>query len=271
MDMSRQSRGGFTLVELLVVITIIGMLVAMLVPAVGGIREQARLTQCRSRQHQLHLAASTYEAARGTFPSYFFTSSGGGENDSKTFSWVIALLPNMGERALHKKWVELGENRPAKLQFMFCPSNPPETTSTSPANYKGNMLVMRELRPYSAERVNNGDGAQHTILFSEDIKEDLEHNRWDVTDAGAIATQLCFSADEPDPNDPNSSNNNNNNNTTGDGSYMRDFLGSKHSAGIVVVMVAGNVRTISEDVDGMVYQALVTPYSGEHIDEDMLK
>ncbi len=270
--MNRRTRAGFTLVELLVVITIIGMLVAMLVPAVGAIQEQARLTQCRNNIHNLQLAAASYEASRGKYPPYFFISVGN-NGSKKTFSWVVALFPYIGENTLYKKWVEKDETPEAYLAFMVCPSDPPETTFRSPASYKANLLVLsepsyaidpdpeklEEPRPYSSERVNNADGAQYTLLFSEDLLTYLENpddpeseviqRRWDRTDPGKIETELCFSG----------------------GGSLKDHLGSKHSAGVVVALVAGNVRTISDDISDIVYQALVTPDGGEHIDEDMLR
>jgi prepilin-type N-terminal cleavage/methylation domain-containing protein len=59
---------GFTLVELLVVIAIIGLLVAMLLPALGSVRESARASLCKSNLKQLGLAMQTYESGRGSFP-----------------------------------------------------------------------------------------------------------------------------------------------------------------------------------------------------------
>jgi len=265
MDMNRRTRTGFTLVELLVVITIIGMLVGLLLPAVGAIRDAARLTQCKNNHHQLYLAAAGYEASREKFPSYFFKYRVEGEDT--TASWVVSLLPYIGEKPLYERWVEKGEKRPAYLKFMVCPSNPPETTEGSPANYKANLLVMRERRPYSAEQVNSSDGAQHTILFSEDVKSNTEHNRWNLDEPDPIKQQLCFTTEIIDYDEDGSSGSNDDD----EGTPIELYLGSKHSAGIVVVTCAGDARTISDDISNRVYQALVTPDSGEQIDEDSLR
>jgi len=61
---------GFTLVELLVVITIIGMLIALLLPAVQAVRRNAQQTQCTNNQKQLALATIAYETSKGNLPGY---------------------------------------------------------------------------------------------------------------------------------------------------------------------------------------------------------
>ena len=59
---------GFTLVELLVVIAIMGILIALLLPAVQAARESARRTECASNIHQIGQSLLNYESARKAFP-----------------------------------------------------------------------------------------------------------------------------------------------------------------------------------------------------------
>ena len=103
------SRRGFTLVELLVVIAIIGILVSLLLPAVQGAREAARITQCKNNIKQMALACRSHEAAHGHFPAGGKHWSGAawtgdadkGFGSDQPGGWHYNILPFMEQAALH--------------------------------------------------------------------------------------------------------------------------------------------------------------------------
>ena len=91
---------GFTLVELLVVITIIGILVALLLPAVQMAREAARRAQCRNNLYQIGVAAQQHLQSQGFFPSSGWGYKWTGEPDygfgaGQPGGWIYDLLPFM--------------------------------------------------------------------------------------------------------------------------------------------------------------------------------
>lgn len=95
---SRRCRQGFTLVELLVVIAIIGVLVALMLPAVQTARESARRTQCFNNLKQFGLAAHNFHQEYNRLPPFW------SENNLDKFpdgGWVLHLLPFMEQKAMY--------------------------------------------------------------------------------------------------------------------------------------------------------------------------
>lgn len=96
----RHTHCGFTLVELLVVIAIIGILVALLLPAIQAARESARRSECTNHLKQLGLAAINYEAANKTLP----VSEGWANQGRNGGGWILASLPYMEQQSLYDQF-----------------------------------------------------------------------------------------------------------------------------------------------------------------------
>lgn len=125
---------AFTLVELLVVIAIIGILIALLLPAVQAAREAARRTQCSNNLKQIGLALQNYHGARKEFPRGAGTDSSG----KILFSWSALIFPYF-EEANAEKLIDYsaGYNTSANqvaiktfIPSYQCPSAPPNELVT---------------------------------------------------------------------------------------------------------------------------------------------
>jgi prepilin-type N-terminal cleavage/methylation domain-containing protein len=95
---------GFTLIELLVVIAMIGVLVALLLPAVQSAREAARRTQCSSNLKQLAIAMHQYNNTHSVLPP--------GKKGCCWGTWLVYVLPQVEQQPLYNAWNSCGINSP---------------------------------------------------------------------------------------------------------------------------------------------------------------
>jgi prepilin-type N-terminal cleavage/methylation domain-containing protein/prepilin-type processing-associated H-X9-DG protein len=149
------SRRGFTLVELLVVIAIIGVLVALLLPAVQAAREAARRMKCQNNLKQLGIGLHNYHDIHGRVPPAGIHNQGSQSAGSSSWgpSWCVMLLPMIEQMTLHSQYdFSLIRTRDAPndrvsaatVPVFLCPSDPPNprpwvnTTPHARGNYAGN-------------------------------------------------------------------------------------------------------------------------------------
>src|SRR3954452_9502881 len=95
-------RRAFTLVEILVVIAIIGLLVALLLPAIQSSRETSRRLQCTNNLKQIGLALLNYESIHKVFPpGYVWQFDASGTDTGPGWGWASMILPQMDESPIH--------------------------------------------------------------------------------------------------------------------------------------------------------------------------
>ena len=194
---------GFTLVELLVVITIIGILIALLLPAVQAAREAARRASCLNNLVQLGIALQNYESAHSVLPPGVVDKQGPIHNEPKGYqmSWLVQLLPYI-EESVTFQHIDFSVGvydkknaavRAISLQFLVCPTcglrrNPPNTPAGAGtwtvSNYAGchhgveapidvNNDGVLFLNSHIGQK-DVTDGTTHTIYVGEKLSDEQD-------------------------------------------------------------------------------------------------
>ena len=255
-------RYAFTLVELLVVISIIGILIGMLLPGVQAVREASRRTSCQSKLHNIGLAILNFESSHRAFPP--------GATFETQHSWGSVILPYLDQRPVFDT-IEFEENWSAEvvnsevaamdLGIFSCPSSqklfPGKTDycgiSGSWRNAVGmqqstlNGMLFPVVRPDQQEiRIASvTDGTSHTLMVSEGV-EVLEENN------GFWACGLnCFTHEDGGINAVH---------------RPADEIVSDHPSGAVGCSCDGSVRFFGNQIDDEIIAALCTRNGGESSD-----
>ena len=171
----RITQNGFTLVELLVVIAIIGVLVALLLPAVQSAREAARRTQCQNHLKQIGLACLNHESTHGFFPSngWGFRWMGDpdrGFGEKQPGGWIYSLLPYLEQTSVHsigrglpetQKREQLAIQKAHVVPAFHCP------TRRAATGYPGDELSYNSEEPEMVAKSDYAANEGSTLIFGE--------------------------------------------------------------------------------------------------------
>jgi prepilin-type N-terminal cleavage/methylation domain-containing protein/prepilin-type processing-associated H-X9-DG protein len=280
---------GFTLVELLVVIAIIGILVALLLPAIQAAREAARRSSCLNNLMQLGLATHNYEFNYESLPPGVTDTKGPIRNEpqGQHVSWIVKILPYMEENALWRKFDQAAgayadvnaEIRSVPISIMICPSFPGEETNKSKTvaittyagcyhdveapidvDNHGLMFLNSRVRFDEIE-----DGSSKTLLVAEKLLTGPEDLGWlsgtraTLRNTGKIekrTPRFEVAADDPGADPPA---------LTVAESLVVGGFGGYHPGGFNANFADGSTRFITEEIAANVWQLMGNRADGQII------
>jgi len=146
--MSRANRAAVTLIEMLVVVAILGMLVALLLPAALGAREAGRRNRCINNQKEIATAVNRFESAKGRFPGYLNGTQALPPAQRGAVSWVIVLLPYLDRADLWNDPSKPGD--PSWMNWRAADPYPVPTAGGPPGPVIGQLVCPSDARDLHA-------------------------------------------------------------------------------------------------------------------------
>jgi len=254
-----KSRVAFTMVELLVVIAIIGLLVAVMIPAVNTARAAARRASCTNNLRQIGMGLTSYHSAKQAFPPGGIEWRPPGDPTKRQLAWSVYLLPFVGEQALYDQ-VDLTtpfdspENADAAstiVSIYVCPSSQRGAQlvrGRGPSDYGGiygERIVSRNDPPQGPmlydRRISSDeitDGLSNTLIVGEDSQ--FGDSQW-INGRNIFDQAFAINAAPALEND------------------MR----SEHGPGANGLLADSSVRFLSENTELTVLAAMCTRAGGE--------
>ena len=133
---------GFTLIEVIMVMLIIGLLLSLLLPALGAARETGRRTQCVQKVRQLALAVQQFEVHRSHYPGWRYTFTIKDQTQLQQVTWPLLVLPYTQRRDVYERYQQIGpspQNVVCLRDLLVCPSDFEKAAATGPTiSYVGN-------------------------------------------------------------------------------------------------------------------------------------
>jgi prepilin-type N-terminal cleavage/methylation domain-containing protein/prepilin-type processing-associated H-X9-DG protein len=289
---------AFTLVELLVVIAIIGVLVALLLPAIQAARESARRMQCQNNLKQIGLGLLNYESNHKVFPPGYISDIDASGNDTGPgWGWAALILPQMEEASLYSQIhqdlpIEDAANKVARVTPVpnyFCPTEDFRRTWTAKSSGGTPICDVAESNYVAVygtgEPGSDGDGMffRNSKVTTKDITDgtsktlaagERTHQLGPATWVGSVTGAALYPQDENNQaqnvmeGGPGMTLGHAGENAT-PGSDHQDInqFYSLHGSGAHFLFADGHVTFLRSDMNYDTYLALATRAGGETITE----